>query len=197
MFYVQPIRDIRKIAQIKNLLRGEWKIRDLLLFQMGIATALRCSDLLRIKVRDLYDADGTINDFFEIKEKKTSKTNRITITAKTKDVLVEYAQKYPEIVNNPDNFVFFRQKTFPLGSVSIGRNMAGLLIGKMTDACGLDKDRYSCHSLRKTWWYAARMNGIPLEIIQHKLNHSSLAITQRYLGITADEIAEACNKLDL
>lgn len=57
--------------------------------------------------------------------------------------------------------------------------------------------RFGGHTLRKTWGYQARLKAIPLEIIQHKLNHSSLAITQRYLGITADEIAEACNELDL
>ena len=46
-------------------------------------------------------------------------------------------------------------------------------------------------------WLESLLEAIPLEIIQHKLNDSSLAVTQRYLGITADEIAEACNKLDL
>jgi site-specific recombinase XerD len=59
------------------------------------------------------------------------------------------------------------------------------------------KGNYGNHSLRKCWWYHWRMQGIPLEIIQHKLNHSSLAVTQRYLWITADEIAMACNRLDL
>jgi integrase len=59
------------------------------------------------------------------------------------------------------------------------------------------KGNFWWHTLRKTRGYQARLNAIPLEIIQHKLNHSSLAVTQRYLGITADEIADACNKLDL
>ena len=59
-----------------------------------------------------------------------------------------------------------------------------------------DKDTWG-HTLRKTWGYQARLKAIPLEIIQHKLNHSSLAVTQRYLGITDDEIMEACIKLDL
>jgi len=53
------------------------------------------------------------------------------------------------------------------------------------------------HTLRKTWGYQARKKLVPLEIIHRKLNHSSLAVTQRYLGITADEIKEACDKLDL
>jgi hypothetical protein len=34
MRFVEPIRDIKKVAQIKNILRGEKKIRDLLLFEL-------------------------------------------------------------------------------------------------------------------------------------------------------------------
>ena len=50
MNFVEPIRDRKKIAQIKNLLRGEKRFRDLLLFTVGINTALRISDLLRLRI---------------------------------------------------------------------------------------------------------------------------------------------------
>lgn len=150
MKFVEPIRDSKKIAQIKNLLRGEGRIRDLLLFEFGINSALRISDLLSIKIRDLFEEDGQPKDFFDIKEGKTSKTNRITITPKVKATLGDYASKYPEIVKNPENYVFFRQKAFPLGSEHIKKNMSGLLIAEMADAVGL-KGSFSNHSLRKTW----------------------------------------------
>jgi len=55
MRFVEPIRDIKKVAQIKNMLRGGNKIRDLLLFELGINSALRISDLLGIQVKDLFD----------------------------------------------------------------------------------------------------------------------------------------------
>lgn len=48
MNFVEPIRDRKKIAQIKNLLRGQKRFRDLLLFAAGINTALRISDLLHL-----------------------------------------------------------------------------------------------------------------------------------------------------
>jgi hypothetical protein len=34
MQFVEPIRDLKKIAQIKNVLRGKNEIRDLLLFEL-------------------------------------------------------------------------------------------------------------------------------------------------------------------
>ena len=46
MNFVEPIRDRKKIAQIKNLLRGQERFRDLLLFVVGINTALRISDFM-------------------------------------------------------------------------------------------------------------------------------------------------------
>lgn len=196
MKFVEPIRSPNKIAQIKNLLRGKGEIRDLLLFELGINSALRISDLLSLRVGDLFEENLSVKDFFDIKEEKTGKTNRITITPKVKVTLSDYSEKYSNIVSIRENYIFFAKKTFPLGSRSIGRKTSWLFLSKICEEVGL-KWNYGNHSLRKTWWYQARMAAIPLEIIQHKLNHSSLAVTQRYLGITADEIAMACNKLDL
>jgi len=55
MNFVEPIRDRKKIAQIKNLLRGQVRFRDLLLFVVGINTALRISDLLGLQVANFVD----------------------------------------------------------------------------------------------------------------------------------------------
>jgi site-specific recombinase XerD len=53
------------------------------------------------------------------------------------------------------------------------------------------------HSLRKTWGYHARMNGVHLALIMHKLNHSDLAYTKRYLGITDEELEKVVKRLNL
>ena len=52
MNFVEPIRDRKKIAQIKNLLRGQKRYRDFLMFVVGINTALRISDLLELRGGD-------------------------------------------------------------------------------------------------------------------------------------------------
>lgn len=45
MNFVEPIRNRKKIEQIKNVLKGQGRYRDLPLFVVGINTALRVSDL--------------------------------------------------------------------------------------------------------------------------------------------------------
>jgi integrase len=61
MNFVEPIRDRKKIAQIKNLLRGQERFRDLLLFTVGVNTALRISDLLQLQIGQFLDDRGRSN----------------------------------------------------------------------------------------------------------------------------------------
>ncbi len=196
MQFVEPIRDLKKIAQIKNTLRWEWDIRNLLLFELGINSALRISDLLSIKVNDLFDEQENVKEYFDLKETKTSKPHRVTITPKVKATLREYQKAYPNIVRNPDFYVFFHRRDNVTWSKPIGRKMAWLMLNQRCKNAWL-VGNYWWHTLRKTRGYQARMKGISLEVIQHKLNHSNMAVTKRYLWITNDEVEDACMKLDL
>ena len=74
MNFVEPIRDRKKIAQIKNQLRGQRRYRDLLLFVVGVNTALRISDLLKLQIEHFLDDDQHIKRQFWIKEQKRGKT---------------------------------------------------------------------------------------------------------------------------
>jgi hypothetical protein len=55
MEFVEPIRDKAKIEEIKKILESERNFRDLLFFVAGINFALRVTDLLNLKVKDLFD----------------------------------------------------------------------------------------------------------------------------------------------
>lgn len=70
MNFVEPIRDRKRIAQIKNQLRGEGCYRDLLLFVVGINSALRISDLLQLRVSHFVDEHNHIRRRSVIKEEK-------------------------------------------------------------------------------------------------------------------------------
>ena len=196
MQFVEPIRDIKKISQIKNMLKGAWEIRNLLLFELWINSALRISDLLSIKVVDLFDNEWKTRSYFDLKEAKTNKIHRVTITPKVEKTLLEYSQKYNNIIKNPNNYIFFHSKKNNKWSISIWRKMARIMINEWCRNVWLSGN-YWWHTLRKTWGYQWRMKGLPIELIQNKLNHSNMAVTKRYLWITNDEIQEACMKLDL
>lgn len=106
--------------------------------------------MLDIHVSDVFASIDTPNDFFDVKEEKTGKSNRITITPKVKETLKLYAEKYPEVVKNPENYLFFHKKRFPNGSQSIGRKTSWLLLSNLCESVGL-KGNFGNHTLRKTW----------------------------------------------
>ena len=95
MNYVQPIRDRRKIVQIKNLLRGEGRHRDLLFPTIGVNAALRESDLLQLRIGLLCDAQGDAFESFTIKEQKRGKRNEVVINSSIEEALREYVAAYP------------------------------------------------------------------------------------------------------
>lgn len=195
MEFVEPIRDRKKIAQIKNLLRGETRQRDLLLFVVGINTALRVSDLLKLQIGDFVERDGTIKSRFWIREEKRGKRNEVILNDSIQETLKEYLAAYPTIVDNPSHVMFFNTRSGDFND-PIKRGQAWKLISAICADVGL-RGNYGTHTLRKTWGYHARMSGADLALIMHQLNHNSLAYTKRYIGITDEELEAVVRKLNL
>ena len=192
MNFVEPIHDRKKIAQIKNLLRGQGRYRDLLLFVVGINSALRISDLLQVKITHFLNEKGQIKTRFWIKEQKRRKRHEIAINQSIRDSLTEYLREYPNSAKEGEHILFFNPKT----NQAIKRGQAWKVFTNICADVGL-LGKYGTHSLRKTWGFHARMQGVDLALIMHKLNHESIAYTKRYLGITDDELEEVAHRLKL
>ena len=86
MELVEPIRDKEKIETVKRILKAN-RIRDYLLFLMGINVGLRISDILKLKVGQVKQ-----KNYISIKEQKTGKYKKFPITDSFKSVLEEYIQ---------------------------------------------------------------------------------------------------------
>ena len=182
---VEPIRDPRKVAAIKKMLRGEKSLRDYVLFVIGINTALRIGDLLALSVGDVLDREGAVAQFLAIREHKTGRNARVYLNDNVRSALGEYLDREP--VTSPDLPLFRSVRS----NRPIDRTRAWRLINTWCRAVGLTNARYGAHTLRKTWGYMARkVHGIPIELIQAKLGHATPAVTKRYLGITDEEITD-------
>jgi site-specific recombinase XerD len=195
MNFVEPIRDRKKIAQIKNQLRGQRRYRDLLLFVVGINAALRISDLLELRVEHFINDQQRMRHRFWIKEKKRGKRQEVVINNSIREVLEEYLAAYPAIITDGNHFIFFNSKANSFLQ-PIRRGQAWKVITSICQQVGL-RGNFGTHSLRKTWGYHARMQGVDLALIMHKLNHESIAYTKRYLGITDDELQAVSKRLNL
>ena len=192
MEQVEPIRDPKKVAAIRKILKGQDSPRDYLLFVMGINTALRIGDLLRLRVGDTLNAHGQIVEFLHIREQKTGKSKRVKLNKPVQEALKYYFSKVAG--TDPEAPLFCSSRyAKPLDRTGVWRS-----INKWCQDVGLTQGHYGAHTLRKTWGYMARRyHGIPIELIQAKYGHSTPAVTRRYIGITGDEIENVENHVEI
>lgn len=205
---VEPIRDKGKIKAMKRFLASNQEgSRDVLLLTLGINSALRISDLLKLKISDVFEFKDSQNPreqilqnmiprerislIRELREKKTGKEKLIRINESVKMALAKYRDAYPDAESN--DFVFKSKKG---ANRPIGRVQAWRLLNAAAVAVGI-KDNIGTHSLRKTWGYHAYNAGYDLTLIQQALNHASPRETLRYIGITQDQIDNVTINLNL
>ena len=180
---VDPIKDPKKILAIKNNLKEGKEYRDYLLFAIGVNSALRSSDLRNLKVSDVLDNKGDLKKYLYTRVKKTKREIKITINEAMREAINYYLSKAK--VFNPDQYLFKSKR----GDKPISNVALFYLIKKWTKEVGLVNERYSAHSLRKTWGYQARVyHGASVEMISEKLGHRSTKVTKRYIGISQEEV---------
>ena len=187
MEFVQPIRNLKQVDTIKKLLKQQ-NLRDYCLFVLGINSGLRISDLLKLQVIDVIE-NGKIKDRIRLREKKTNKFKDFPLSEKTKQAIKEYLKTRNYKENEP-LFISRKNRGFLL------RQQAYKIINDVAKSVGI-KEKIGTHTLRKTFGYHAYNNGYDIAIIQKLFNHSSPAVTLRYIGITQDEMDDVYLGLDL
>ena len=163
-------------------------MRDYCLFTVGTNSGLRISDLLNLTVNDVIDKDK-IKDRIRLREKKTNKFKDFPLSDNAKSSIREYLKTRNYKPNEP-LFLSRKNKGFLL------RQQAYKIINDVAKSIGI-KDKIGTHTLRKTFGYHAYNNGYAITLIQKLFNHSTPAITLRYIGITQEELDDVYLSLDL
>jgi integrase len=158
-------------------MRGQ--LRNHLLIVLGVHTALRISDLLRLRWDDVYDFErGCVRTSVSLTERKTGKSKTLALNKAAVKALSMLASRTAQrgryLIENPNT------------KKAIGRIQAYRIIRAAADSLGIG--RVSCHSLRKCLGYHAWKSGVSPAVIMEIYGHSSFAVTQRYLGITQDDM---------
>ena len=123
----------------------------------------------------------------QIVEKKTGKSKIVTINGDALRVLYYYRTRFASR-ECPDAFLFAGPNGNPISRIQAYR-----LIKKSSLELGMEN--ISCHSLRKTFGYHAWKKHTPLAVIMDIYNHSSLVVTQRYLGVAQDDRDRVYNNM--
>lgn len=185
---VEPIKNIRDINKIKQYLYGKENKRDYCIFVVGINVGLRAGDLLSLKIKDITDGN-IIFDTVTIKEQKTGKTRNFALNKNAKESIKIYLNSLTDY--DFEDYLFKSRKGGHLGVRPLHH-----IIKTLTNDLGI-KGNFGTHTLRKTMAYHRYINNVPLETLQKLLNHSSSAITLRYIGITQKVIIDCYNAVNL
>ena len=140
---------------------------------------LRLGDVLRLKM-DSFIKEGSrwkIN----IKEQKTGKLRDFTLPVEVYSFIQDYALK---------NNIGAEAKLFDISERQVERHL-----NKVFSKMELPLKSYGSHSYRK--YYASRVyleNEMNIELVRTLLQHSSVAVTQRYIGISQKTVEDALAK---
>ncbi|MGE8079244.1 site-specific integrase [Peribacillus loiseleuriae] len=170
MEIVQPIRDKKLIQEIKKFYAK--KPRDQFLFTLGINIALRISDLLELKVKDLRN-----KEYINVLETKNGNKRKQKLPAPLQKLINEYTKGMDE-----NDYLFPSQK----GDKPISRIQAHRILEKAEKHFNLEE--IGTHSLRKTFGYWHYQQNKDVAILQRLFGHSAPSITLRYIGIEQDEL---------
>jgi integrase len=188
MATTEPIRSKRQVRELAAYYLQRGQLRNHCLIVLGVHTALRVSDLLRLRWDDVYDFERRrVRQSIVLTEKKTGKTKIIALNKGAIRALTLYAAQAAK----QSGFLIENGKT----GKAISRIQAYRVIRAAAEAIKL-QIRVSCHSLRKTFGYHAWKSGVSPAVIMEIYNHSSFAVTRRYLGVAQDDKNTAYMKLD-
>lgn len=171
--------------------------RNKMLFVVGINLSLRASDLCGLTYKFFLKADGTFKDCYSLQPKKTKKTGKFVklfFNETVKKAITDYLNEYP--MESMDEYLFKSRK----GDKHITEISLGRIVKDAAEEVGIERNICS-HSLRKTFgyhvWHNAEDKEKALIMLMAIFNHSSVAMTKKYIGIMDEEIEDVFNSLNL
>jgi len=164
--------------------------RDKVYVYLSLQTGWRASEVIQIKVSDVYDPIrkrilDRVNIAKNAVKMKTSGKSAL-LTPDIKDMLFHYITHY-----RPSIFLFESPQGGHLGYRQMLR-----VCHKHFEGAGLDPSNLSTHSYRKTFAdrvYKALDND--LIALQHALAHKSVSSTSAYIRVDKEKVETVLNKL--
>lgn len=179
----QPIREKEELQKFIDYYQNKFPSpRNEALIILGLHTALRISDILSLRWQDVYDFEQQCyRTHLFLTEKKTGKRTMIALNHHVKNALETLKIERDAVICS--DYIFTKNNNY---TAPLSRSQAYRIV-KHAAKAALHEENISCHSLRKTFGYFAWKQGTPPALLMDIYNHSSYAVTKKYLGIEQDE----------
>lgn len=186
-----PMDEFKRVI---SLLNEDKRFKFELYFVFSCATALRVCDVMSTNWGDVVSRDGSVKSIFVKKELKTGKIRKISFSRSTSERITRlYSDLGCPDLNSP----MFANKW---GDKPWTTQYLNAELKRIRDKYDISIANFSTHTFRKTfarnYWESQKRSSGALILLMDVLNHSSIAMTKKYLGITDEEIAEVYSNLD-
>ena len=176
--------DNDEIRRVSTCFTGTFAVRNRGLFMLGVSTGGRISELLSLRIGDVYQNGSAVSDLlFEKSVVKGGEVSRaVPVNAdgrRSIDELVNWHRRhYSSIASKRPLFPSRNQK----GSVPMNRQTAHGMLKQAFIAAGLN-GKLATHSLRKSFAQRVYEHSGDIYLVQELLGHRSVNTTQKYLGV--------------
>lgn len=184
-----PIREASEILAAKNYFLTHGKserirMRNHMIFVLGISIGVRGCDLLSLRIRDVLNPNGSVKEHIILYERKTGKHNDPCLNHSSQEAIMMYLDSLNGCFTM-DDYLICSERGGKMDESQLYR-----VINQLQTKLGLPY-HMSAHSLRKTFAYwnikLHPHDTKALITLQGMLNHDSPATTLRYCGITKDD----------
>ena len=179
--------EIRKVAENFN---GTFAVRNRTLFVLGVSTGGRISELLALKVADVYQNGAAVTDLlFDLNIVKGGEVSRaVPVNVDGRTAIEALIAWHVEHYGNID----VKRALFPSrqGDGAMNRRTAHGVLKTAFEAAGLN-GKVATHSMRKSFAQRLYEETGDIFAVQEVLGHKNVATTQAYLGVNYASLKDA------
>jgi len=182
-----------QVQVIRSLLQTEGKVRDLALFNVGLDTMLRASDLLALTVADVTDHQGGIVSEIQLRQRKTNQGHLVALSPATQDSLADWLLASGK---RSADYVWTSIGNRK-GESHLSRGQYANLVKHWAELARLNPKRHSTHSIRRTKSAVIYEQTQNLAACQQLLGHKSIGSTAVYLGVDQRKALDLARRIKL
>ena len=190
--------DNDEIRRVSAAFTGMYAVRNSALFMLGVSTGGRISELLSLRVGDVFQNKKPVTDLLYnksiVKGGEVSRAVPVNIDGRDaiEDLIDWHREKYATLAPTRPLFPS-RNKS---GSVAMNRQTAHDMLKKAFMDAGLN-GKLATHSLRKSFAQRVYEQSGDIYLVQELLGHRNVATTQKYIGVNYASAREAVEGMAL
>ena len=184
--------DNNEIRRVSNCFDGTFEIRNRGLFMIGVSTGGRISELLSLRVGDVYQNGRPVTDL--LYSKSIVKGGEVS---RAVPVNRDGRQAIDDLINWHIDYYGMTENDRPLfpsrnggGQKPLSRRNAHDVLKVAFETAGLN-GHLATHSLRKSFAQRLYEQTGDIFAVQEMLGHRNVATTQKYLGVNYASVRDA------